>query len=396
MTIGFIFLFVVSVLCRAPLYVPPGDVLEDRYIVVFKQLDSEQALKAELEYATSTYQVLYEYPTLGGYAAVLNATEVLEVRYNPSVMFVEKDQRMKINDCSTPVNTVSWGLTRISETRVVLDGLYSAPRSAGDGVQAYVIDTGVYTEHEDFGNRASFGFKAEAGWSSTDSNGHGTHVASTIAGTKYGVAKKTTVIAVKVLGDDGSGSNAGVIAGVEYAASNSKQSKKRSVANLSLGGSKSLALNAAVNAAVEGGLVVVVAAGNDDADACSGSPSSASQVICVGATDVGASQKDERAYYSNYGSCVDIFAPGTEITGAWITSPQSSMTISGTSMASPHVAGITALLLSENPTLSPSEVRTSILGDSLEGLISLNCDSSTCLKSPNLFVNNGCDRYPNF
>lgn len=238
----------------------------------------------------------------------------------------------------------------------------------------YIIDTGIYVEHNDFAGRATFGFKAERSWSETDKHGHGTHVSSTIVGEKFGVARKAHAVAVKVLGDNGSGSNSGVVAGVDWVVSQYKANKKPSVINMSLGGSTSVILNAAVDAAFEAGIVVVVAAGNEDYDACDGSPSGASQVITVGSTEKGKfilkilrfflknsninlfiakspSSPDVRSYFSNWGPCVDVFAPGTGITAAWIGRPDATNTISGTSMASPHVAGVATLHLGENPNV---------------------------------------------
>jgi len=206
--------------------------------------------------------------------------------------------------------------------------------------------------------------------------------------------KKASVIAVKVLGDNGSGSTAGVIAGVDYVVAQYRQTGKPSTANLSLGGTKSTALNAAVNSAVIEGVVFVVAAGNDNSDACNYSPASAADAITVGATDIGdlnGIDKDVRSTFSNYGRCVDIFAPGTLIKAAWIGSQTATRTISGTSMASPHVCGITALILGRDGNATPKQVLELLNSTASKNMIDLDCISSACNQSPNSLVFNGCN-----
>jgi len=289
----------------------------------------------------------------------------------------------------------SWGQTRISEELINLDGSYTATHTGGVGVTAYIVDTGVYVQNNDFQGRATFGFKASPQWSNTDSNGHGTHVASTVGGKLYGVAKRVSIVAVKVLGDNGQGTNSGVIAGIDYVATQHMSKGKPSTANLSLGGGKSTALNAAVDAAVDFGVVFVVAAGNDNDNACDYSPASAKEAITVGSTDVGSNlqgnDEDIRSYFSNYGSCVDVFAPGSLIKAAWIGNVTATNTISGTSMASPHVCGVVALLIGDSPMMSPAQVRTAILGTSNKAMIDMLCEGvSECLKSPNFLAYNGC------
>lgn len=263
----------------------------------------------------------------------MSPQSLLMAQAHPMFKFFEEDQRVfalktvKSEDQETKAPTCkqykadSWGLSRISQRDSNLDSIYSAPETGGKGVTAYIVDTGIYTEHVDFQGRAKFGFKSQSGpgWSDGDGNGHGTHVASTVGGLQWGVAKQVDLIAVKVLSDQGSGSNAGVIAGVDWATGQHKKNGGPSVANLSLGGGYSSALNAACTAAMKAGLFMVVAAGNENSDACDGSPSSATDVITVGATEAGLPAKpDVRSYFSNYGACVSIFAPGTDITAAWI------------------------------------------------------------------------------
>jgi len=372
------------------------DTISGEYIVVFKEIE-QQSIESELTSASSKYDVMHQYRhALKGYAAKLTEEQLLEVRNNPLVDYVEVNQVVRAEVCSAPVAVTSWGLTRIAETILKLDGFYAYPGEAGEGVIAYVIDTGIYVANTDFRGRATFGFKASNSWSNTDGNGHGTHVASTIVGQLFGVARKATAVAVKVLGDNGSGTDATVIAGIDWVTGQYLSHKKPSVANLSLGGGKSTTLNAAANAAVNAGVVMVVAAGNSNADACNGSPASATEVISVGSTDVGVGQvKDVRSYFSNFGKCVHIFAPGSDITAAWIGSPTATNTISGTSMASPHVAGIVALLLSANPGATPAFIKGSLIGSANADLIDLQCSSTVCSASPNLLAFNGCDRHPN-
>jgi len=311
------------------------------------------------------------------------------VRSNPHVRYVEVDQIMRAS-CVPPVRVNSWGLTRVAEkARVALDGFFTYADSAGAGSTVYVVDTGIYVANNDFGGRATFGFKAETGWSSTDANGHGTHVASTCVGLAYGIARKATAVAVKVLGDDGSGTNAGVIAGVDWAAS---RGTPQSVINMSLGGGASSALDAAVNNAVARNVVVAVAAGNDNSNACLVSPARATAVLTVGSTQGGTSSSpDLRSSFSNYGTCVDLFAPGTSITAAWIGSTSAIRTISGTSMASPHVAGIAALLRGETPSVSAATIQTQLKNLCTPNTINLNCGGNTvCAQSPNRIAFAGC------
>lgn len=260
---------------------------------------------------------------------------------------------------STTEKNAPWGLARISHR----NGLgfstfnkYLYADDGGEGVDIYIIDTGTNVNHVDFEGRAAWGKTIPNGDEDADGNGHGTHCSGTAAGKKYGVAKKANIKAVKVLRSNGSGSMSDVVAGVEYAveahleqvdkAKNGKRKGfKGSTANMSLGGTKSPTLDRAVNAAVDNGLHFAVAAGNDNADSCKYSPASAEKAVTVGASNFA----DERAYFSNFGKCNDIFAPGLNILSTWIGSKYAVNTISGTSMASPHIAGLLAYLLSLQP-----------------------------------------------
>ena len=256
-------------------------------------------------------------------------------------------------DSDAGVAALSWGLDRIDQRNLPLNSRYISNFS-GAGVNAYIIDTGVLSSHTEFGSRVVSGFSSVAdGRGTQDCNGHGTHVAGTVAGSNYGVAPSANVVPVRVLDCAGSGSTSGVIAGIDWVVAH-HESGVPAVANMSLGGSRSAALDLAVARGVADGIVFVVAAGNSNANACNYSPAAEESAITVGAT----TSTDVRASYSNFGSCVDVFAPGSNITSAWYTSTTATNTISGTSMASPHVAGIAALALSADPSLSVSRVTT--------------------------------------
>ena len=257
------------------------------------------------------------------------------LKLNPTVSLIEKDQVFKSN--ATTQTNATWGLDRSDQRNLPLNSTYNADGNAQD-VPVYVVDTGVLASHQDFAGRVKAGYTAVSdGNGTTDCNGHGTHVAGTIAGTKYGIAKSASIIPVRVLDCNGSGTTSTVIAGLDWVAS---QNPRNAVVNLSLGGGTSTALDDAINRVVNKDIVVVVAAGNNNADACNYSPSRVPAAITVGAT----TNQDQRANYSNYGKCLDVFAPGSNITSNWYSSNTATATASGTSMASPHVAGLAAIL----------------------------------------------------
>eukprot|EP01116_Phalansterium_solitarium_P017177 TRINITY_DN4164_c0_g1_i2.p1 TRINITY_DN4164_c0_g1~~TRINITY_DN4164_c0_g1_i2.p1 ORF type:complete len:406 (-),score=172.58 TRINITY_DN4164_c0_g1_i2:175-1392(-) len=363
--------------------------IPDQFIVVFKTL-SRPLLAAHVQRAQALGSKLkqFEIGKFTGYTATLNSSALAAVRQMPEVLYVEADQVVSaFQACSLQSPTPSWGLDRIAEEQLLLDGRYSYPSGAGAGVDAYIIDTGIYIEHADFGGRAVWGSNFVDS-KNTDCNGHGTHVAGTVGGTSFGVAKQTKLIAVKVLDCDGSGTNAGVIEGIQYVV-NEHQRKKGtspSVANMSLGGSKSTAVNSAVAAAIKAGVTFVVAAGNSNTDACTSSPASEPLAITVGSTDTAANssgaQTDIRSSFSNYGKCVSVFAPGSDITSAWIP-PYTQNTISGTSMASPHVAGIAALILELHPAYAPADVKQTIVDTANSDMLNLACTNANCRQSPN-------------
>jgi serine protease len=334
-----------------------------------------------------------------GFSAQTSEEYVRTISRHPLLKVVEQDHTVHIqyqaeSDC-TVQNGATWGIDRISERAIALDGMYQYEFD-GTGVDAYVIDTGVYIAHEEFGSRAEWGATFTPDKRDEDCNGHGTHCAGTVGGTVYGVAKNVHIIAVKVLNCGGSGTWEGVIAGVNWAAEEFQKRKKPGVVNMSLGGGKSVTLNAAVEAAIAKGLTFAIAAGNNNGDACFTSPASVKAAITVGSTDVADNngiQTDIRSSFSNWGTCTDIFAPGSMVTSAWIGGPKAVRTISGTSMASPHVCGGAALYLQSNPTATPDDVDKYLGGDSTKGVISLNCfnPNNDCAKSPNRLLYSCCD-----
>jgi len=376
--------------------------IKDQYIVVFKKEITSAIFQNQIAIAKANHKVKYTYEhALKGFSAELNSHELLKLRSNPFVQYIEGDQVVSLaqSTCSSQ-EAGSWGLTRISQHEMNIDGSYFASRGQGAGVDAYVLDTGVRITHNEFSGRATFGFKAQNGWVETDRNGHGTHVASTVAGLNYGVAKSANIISVKVLDDLGSGSFAGIIAGINYVieqhTTSKKNETKKSVANLSLGGGRALTVNAAVDKASEMGVVVVVAAGNSNDNACDYSPASAKSAITVGATNIGP-DSDVRSFFSNYGNCVDLLAPGSDITGAWWQTDTEVRIISGTSQASPHVAGTAALLLGDaTAPIAPANVKSQLNGMSNKGEVDLLCSiakprkQSICEETPNALLFNGC------
>ncbi|WP_406257065.1 S8 family peptidase [Streptomyces nigra] len=289
---------------------------------------------------------------LNGYSATLSAGEAKRLAADPAVASVEQNQTVRLAD--TTQSNAPWGLDRIDQSALPLSGTYTYPDSAGSGVTAYVIDTGVRITHQQISGRASYGYDAvDDDTTASDGNGHGTHVATTIAGSTYGVAKKAKVVAVRVLDNNGSGTTAGVIAGIDWVTANHSGP---SVANLSLGGGASTALDTAVRNSISSGVTYAVAAGNSSANASSYSPARVTQAITVGAT----TSTDARAGYSNYGSVLDLFAPGSSITAGWHTSDTATNTISGTSMATPHVAGAAAVYLAGHTSATPAAVASAL------------------------------------
>ncbi|KIY46221.1 serine-type endopeptidase [Fistulina hepatica ATCC 64428] len=354
--------------------VEPESTIENSYIVMLKPDTPPHLIENHFNFLETAHnadplisdlsgiQQIYD-GHIKGYAGRFTEGVVQQLRAMPEVQFVEQDQI--VHAYNTQKNA-TWGLARISHRerlRLSTFNKYVYDDEAGKGVDVYVIDTGINVQHKEFQlqRNARWGKTVVSNDVDEDGNGHGTHCAGTIASNSYGVAKAANVIAVKVLGSNGSGSMSDVVAGVTWATAEAvanqqaadaeykatgKTSHKGSVANMSLGGGKSRALDEAVNKAVDMGLHFAVAAGNDNRDACNYSPAAAENAVTVGASTL----SDERAYFSNHGECVDVFAPGLNIISTYIPAEDSVATLSGTSMASPHVAGLIAYLLSIYPS----------------------------------------------
>jgi subtilisin family serine protease len=335
----------------------PGAAVEGSYIVTLTEGANVRAVMAMMG-----IDPRYEYTpeTLNGFAADLSAAQLDGLRRHPQVAEIEEDQIVAIGAVQT---NATWGLDRTDQRDRPLDGRYNYNRT-GSGVYAYIIDTGIRTAHDQFGGRAANVYDAFGG-NGQDCNGHGTHVAGTVGGSVHGMAKSVRLRGLRVLDCGGSGTMSGIIAGVDWVRVNHI---KPAVANMSLGGGWSSALNTATNNLHNAGVAVIVAAGNSNANACNYSPASAANAFTVAAS----TSTDWRASYSNYGSCVNIYAPGSSITSAWHTSNTATNTISGTSMASPHVAGLAALIFETNRTASPAAVTNWIRDNATTGRISGN------------------------
>ncbi|WP_030593849.1 S8 family peptidase [Streptomyces anulatus] len=329
------------------------------YIVML----SEKADKAELakQYGGKLQRSFSS--TINGFSAnKLSETEAKRLAADPAVAKVVQNKTFRIS--ATQQRPPSWGLDRIDQAQTPGDNAYTYPDSAGDGVTAYVIDTGVRVTHKDFGGRASSGFDAvDRDNDANDGNGHGTHVAGTIAGTSHGVAKKAKIVGVRVLNDSGSGTTDQVIAGIDWVVANRKGP---AVANMSLGGGVDPALDAAVRKAVASGVTFAIAAGNEARDATQSSPARVAEAITVASSTV----TDGQSSFSNYGPVVDIYAPGSNITSTWHGSDSATNVMSGTSMATPHVAGVAALYLAGHPEATPGEVAAALTRGATQGAIS--------------------------
>ncbi|OBT44512.1 hypothetical protein VE00_04862 [Pseudogymnoascus sp. WSF 3629] len=409
-----------------------AEAVPDNYIVVFKDhVDADTAVnhqlwikdahvaaevdraelrkRSQLPITTDIFEgIKHTYNIAGGflgYSGHFDESVIEKVRRHPDVEYVEKDAIVHAlgGESHETESNAPWGLARISHRDSLSFSnfnkyFYSA--EGGEGVDVYVIDTGTFIDHVDFEGRAFWGKTIPLNDEDVDGNGHGTHCSGTIAGKKYGVAKKAHVYGVKVLGSNGSGTMSDVIKGVEFAAEshikNVKEAKagkrkgfKGSTANMSLGGGKHAALDAAVNGAVKAGIHFAVAAGNDNADSCNYSPAAANLAVTVGASTL----TDTRAYFSNYGKCNDIFAPGLNILSTWIGSKYAVNTISGTSMASPHIAGLLAYYLSLQPAADSAyavaEITPKQLKDNLLSIATVGALGEVPSSTQNLLAWNG-------
>ncbi len=338
----------------APLLSAASGGIDGQYIVVLNEGADPRSVAA-----VAGVSPRYVYTAaLNGFAASLNQGQLNALQHNPNVDYIEQDQEAQ---AATTQSGATWGLDRIDQRSRPLNGTYVYTRTASN-VYAYIIDTGIYASHSNFGGRAANVYDAFGG-TGNDCNGHGTHVAGTVGSATYGVAKAVRLRGVRVLDCNGSGSFSGIIAGIDWVRLNRINP---AVANLSLGGGYSSSVNTAVTNLANSGVYVAVAAGNENTLACNRSPASASAVTTVAAS----TSTDARATYSNYGSCVDLYAPGSSITSTWLSNGTRS--ISGTSMASPHVAGVAALYKSGSTGASQATIDSWIKTNSTANVISGN------------------------
>ncbi|GAA4346910.1 S8 family peptidase [Actinomadura luteofluorescens] len=345
-----------AVTFRAPLTLAAsGQGIAGQYIVTLKPGVSIVATVSEHGIKT-----MYRYGrVLNGFAAKLDSRKLAKLRGAPGVVRIEQDAVVRAD--GTQQNPPSWGLDRIDQTALPLSHSFTY-NATGAGVYAYIIDTGIYAAHPQFGGRASNVYDALGG-NGADCNGHGTHVAGTVGSTSYGVAKSVYLRGVRVLNCQGSGTSSGVIAGMNWVAGHRS---RPAVANMSLGGGFSSSMNSAADNLASSGVFLAVAAGNDGRNACDYSPGSAANTTTVAASTI----RDARASYSNYGACVDLYAPGSSITSTWLNG--GTNTISGTSMATPHVTGVAALYKAANGDASFGTVRNWLVSNAVSGVISGN------------------------
>ncbi len=367
------------------LYAGAPNALPGSYVVVLKDSAAVRAagVPAVAQQLAGSYDgaVSATFATaLRGFSARMTEAQAKRLAAHPDVAYVEQDRVFTIDD--TQVNPPSWGLDRIDQRNLPLDQSYTYETS-GQGVTVYVIDTGIRFSHTTFGGRAVSGRDTvNEDNDASDCHGHGTHVAGTVGGSQYGVAKDVTLVGVRVLSCSGSGTTTNVVQGIDWVTANADDP---AVANMSLGGGISTAIDNAVNNSINSGVTYAVAAGNESTNACNRSPARVAAAITVGATG----SNDVRASFSNFGTCLDLFAPGVGITSAWWTSNTATNTISGTSMAAPHVAGAAALILEESPSFTPAQVRNAMVANATPGVVG-NPGSG----SPNLLLYTLSDEPP--
>jgi subtilisin family serine protease len=345
--------------------------IANSYIVVLKDTRAP-VREAASRLAGAKVGSVWEH-ALRGFSISASESEALRIAADPAVAYVTQDHTVRLLD--TQPNPPSWGLDRIDQRNLPLDLSYTYPNTASN-VHAYIIDTGIRISHSDFGGRASYGFDfIDNDAIADDCHGHGTHVAGTTGGTSFGVAKGVQLVAVRVLNCAGSGSFTQVIGGIDWVTANAI---KPAVANMSLGAAgTNAAMETAVTNSINSGVAYAIAAGNSASDACNFTPARTPAAITLGATDI----TDNRASFSNFGTCLDLFAPGVSITSAWITSDNATNTISVTSMASPHAAGAAALILGTNPGFTPQQVRDAMVATATPGVV-----GNPGVGSPNLLL----------
>jgi subtilisin family serine protease len=351
-----------------------------RYIVTLRDSVSDPAAVARSHARFGAHITTVYSHALKGYAATLPQALVAVLANDARVQSIERDGIMRADTTQTGA---TWGIDRIDQRNLPLSGTYSY-NNTGAGVTVYIIDTGLRFTHSEFGSRASSGVDKIDGGAADDCNGHGTHVGATVAGSTYGVAKQASLVAVRVLDCNGSGPTSGVIAGVDWVSGN-HQAGQPAVANMSLGGGGSNALDTAVRNSIADGVSYAVAAGNGNflgfaANACNFSPARVGEAMTIGATGT----NDAKASFSNFGNCVDWFAPGVGITSAWNTSDTATKSISGTSMATPHTAGVAALYLQSNAGASPATVRQALFDLTTKGIVTNSRTTNNHLLFTNL------------
>ncbi|KAF9644023.1 serine proteinase [Thelephora ganbajun] len=382
---------VILALCVLPTFSAPSPLIKvhkarepvaGRYIVTLKEGTDRQAhINSFSAKADGSSSITHQWDIINGFAGTFSPDEVEALRSRPDVLSIEEDGVVHTQDTATQ-NNAPWGLGRISSQNTLanqdtsaLSFSYTYDSTAGSGATVYVIDTGIYTAHSAFGGRARWG-ATFGGYPDADGNGHGTHVAGTAVSDAYGVAKSANIVAIKVLSDEGSGTNTDVISGIDWVANN--HASGPSVASLSLGGGASTAVDTAITNLIKSGVTTVVAAGNENADANNSSPARVRTAITVGAAAI----DDSKASFSNYGDVLAIWAPGVNVISTWNNGGINS--ISGTSMATPHVSGFSAYLLGLDSSLTPSSVKSTIQSKALNGALS-GIPSGTI----NLLLNNG-------
>ncbi|XP_077990523.1 aqualysin-1-like [Glandiceps talaboti] len=355
-------------------YYPEGEAIQNSYIVVLKNNFDRDQVISDLKTQFPDVVVSRRYTILNGFAADILPKGLQYLRHVEAVEYIEQDGYVFADQ-----SIASWGLDRVDQRNLPLDNVF-VPEGDGAGVNAYIFDTGIRYDHVDFEGRAFFFFDSIGDPPAVgDCNGHGSHCAGTVGGAAHGVAKKVTLWNVRVLGCSGSGPRSGIIEALEYVRDNGVLP---GVCSMSIGGSASQAYNDVVDSVVQAGFPLAASAGNDGrthGDSCVKSPASAELAMATGATD----SNDIRADYSNWGPCMNIFAPGSSITSCDYQSDTATSVKSGTSMACPHVAGVAAIIYANNPTWSPSDIWDKIQEDATKDVVQ---DAKEAEGTPNILL----------